>query len=99
MVKCDVVSAHSREDALECFSVKDALSLFSDRMSAAVNIGKTAVLLVLAVRRRCHFEASARSVCVMFGFHFDADSCSDGRSRSWLPCAGKLMHRESLHSG
>ena len=40
MVKCDVVSAHSREDALECFSVKDALRLFSDRMSAAVNIGK-----------------------------------------------------------
>ena len=40
MVKCDVVSAHSREDALECFSVQDALRLFSDRMGAAVNIGK-----------------------------------------------------------
>ena len=38
MVKYDVVSAHSREESLECFSVKDALRLFSDRMSAAVNI-------------------------------------------------------------
>ena len=40
MVKCDVLSAHSREDALECLNVKDALRLCSDRMSAAVNIGK-----------------------------------------------------------
>ena len=35
-----MVSAHAREDALDCFSVKDALRLFSDRMSAAVDIGK-----------------------------------------------------------
>ena len=29
---------------------------------------KTAALLVLAVRRRCHFEASARTVCVTLVF-------------------------------
>ena len=29
---------------------------------------KTAVLLVLVVRRRCHFEASATTVCVMLVF-------------------------------
>ena len=32
-----VVSAHSRDDALECFSAEDALRLSSDRMSAAAN--------------------------------------------------------------
>ena len=40
MVKCNVVSAHTRDDALECFSGKDALRMFSDKMSAAVDIGK-----------------------------------------------------------
>ena len=38
MFVCNVVSAHSRVDALESSSVKDALSLSSDRTRAAVNI-------------------------------------------------------------
>ena len=29
-------------------------------------------------------------------FHFDADSCSDGRSLSWKSCVGELLHREEL---
>ena len=29
-------------------------------------------------------EASARAVCVMLAFHFDVDSCSDGRTLLWL---------------
>ena len=31
-------------------------------------------------------------------FHFDTDSCSDGRSLSWTPCIGELLHREELAS-
>ena len=50
-------------------------------------------LLFLAVRRRCHFEASARSVCVMLLFIFDADSCSDGRSVPQLACIAAERER------
>ena len=31
-------------------------------------------------------------------FYFDADSGSDGRSLSWTPCVGELLHREELAS-
>ena len=45
---------------------------------------------------------SLRSVCQNglcdACFHFDADSCSDGRSLSWMPRVGELLHREKLAS-
>ena len=59
MVKCNVVSALPRDDTLECSSVEGQSDFFKLR-STLENCG--------SVRRRCHFEASSRVVCVMFVF-------------------------------
>ena len=55
---------------------------------------KTAVLLFLAVRRRCHFEASARTVCVMLDFTLTLILAVMVALYSWTPCIGELLHRE-----
>ena len=71
MVKCDVVSAHPRDDALECFSVEDAFR----QDCCSVGFGSETSM---SLRSECQI-----GLCDV-RFLFDADSCSDGRSPSWL---------------
>ena len=81
MVKCNVVAALSRDDALECFSVKDALR----QDCCSVGFGSETSM---SLRSQC--QIALCDAC----FHFGADSCSDGRSLLWLPCVGELLHGE-----
>ena len=66
MVKCNVVSAHSREDTFKCFSVKDAFR----QDCRSVGFGSEPSM---SLRSKC--QNGLCDAC----FHFDADSCSDGR--------------------
>ena len=66
MVKCDVVSA--LDHVTTRWNVSPCIGLVFRQDDRCGQHLKTAVQLVLAVRRPCHFEASARSVCVMLVF-------------------------------
>ena len=70
MVKCNVVSAHSRDDTFECFSVKDAFR----QDCRSVGFGSEPSM---SLRSKC--QNGLCDAC----FHFDADSCSDGRPLLW----------------
>ena len=47
VVKCNVVSAHSRDDAVECFSVKDA---FRQEFCYSVSLGNETSMSLLKER-------------------------------------------------
>ena len=65
MVLCNVMSEHSRDDALECSSVKDALRSSSNRTRVAVNI---VVLLVFGSETSLTSQKQVPKQCVMLVF-------------------------------
>ena len=71
---------------MKCFSVKDALIVFrQDERCGSVGFGSETSM---SLRGECQ-----NGVCDAC-FHFDVDPCSNGRSPSWTPCVGELLHRE-----